>query len=96
MRYVVFKVGQFFIKPIRIFDTEWEALEFAKTNRYYVIYDMAEHAVVRNLRENNKEHMLEMLGSDLEVRIFEEYCRLEAECDQARIQKYLKRHNMLV
>lgn len=96
MEFIVFKVGQFFIKPIRFFDTEWEALEFAKTNRYYVIYDMEEHAVVRNLRENSKEHMLEKLGSDLEVRIFEEHCRLEAECDQARIQRYLKKHNMPV
>ena len=70
--------------------------QFAKTNRYYVIYDTAEHAVMRNLRENYKERMLEKLGSDLEVRIFEEYCRLEAECDQARIQRYLKKHNMPV
>lgn len=96
MKYVVFKVGQFFVKPIRNLDTEWEALEFAKTNRCYVIYDIEEHAVVRNLRENSKEHMIEKLGSDSEARIFEECCRLEAECDQARIQKYFKKHNMPV
>ncbi len=94
MRYIIFKVGQFFVKPIKTCQTEREAMEFAETNRYYVIYDTEEHGILRNLREINKEHTLHALGSDSEVRIFEEHCRLEAECDQARIQRYLKKHQV--
>ena len=94
MGFIVFKVGQFFVKPVKNLDTEKEALEFAKTHRGYVIYDTAEHAIVRNLRESDKEHALEALGSDSEICIFEEHCRLEAKYDQARIQRYLRKHNM--
>ena len=96
MNFMVFKVGQFFVKLIGGFETEHEAVEFAKAHTNYVVYDTAEHAIVRKLSEINKEHALETLGSDYEVRMFLEHCSLEAECDLARIRKYLRKHNIAV
>ena len=96
MRYVVFKIGQFFVKPIGKFRTEREAVEFAQKNRYYVVYDTAEHAIVESLRDVGKRHLLEVLGSDFEVTMFMMHRELETEYDQARIQRYLKKHNMSI
>lgn len=96
MRYVVFKVGTIFAKPVKAFCVAVDAAEFARIHSHYVVYDMQENEVIRRFKDLNTRYAVETFGTYAEAEVFAEHCELEAQCDQMKIQKYLKKHNNIV